>query len=61
MSLNNDEIADNVSTIVGAYIKQAKGKLSPEEEKVITAAVELLTNILQNLNDIAFCARKYNR
>lgn len=54
MSLGNDEIAANVRTILDAYLKGIKTR--PEDKVIIEAGVSLVTNLLQNINDLAFCA-----
>ena len=54
MSLGNDEIDKHVRRIVGFALKDVATK--PQDEVCIQAGVELMINLLQNINDIAYCA-----
>lgn len=54
MKLSNEGIEANVKTIVHAYLQSAK--VRPEDKPVIDASVALITNILVNLNDLAWTA-----
>lgn len=49
--MNDKDIESRVAIIVGAYLKGVKTK--PEDEAVIKAGVDLITNLLININDIA--------
>lgn len=53
MTLDNDQIAAHAKTILGDLVKGAK---LPKDIEVIEAAVALVVNLLQNINDIAYCA-----
>jgi hypothetical protein len=54
MSLGNQDIDGYVHVIVGALLRDAK--VLPKDEPTIKAATEIVVNLLQNINDIAFCA-----
>lgn len=54
MSLGNRDIEGNVMILVGAYLKGQRVK--PEDEAAIKAGVDLVVNLLQNINDIAYRA-----
>lgn len=50
--LTNDDIRQNAKTLVDAYLKGIKVK--EEDKPVIEAGVALITNLLENINDIAY-------
>lgn len=52
--MGNDEIEIAVKRIAGLILRDHHPK--PIEEECIQAGVKLITNLLQNINDIAFCA-----
>lgn len=52
MSLDNNAIDERVRRVVGMLLKDVHPK--PHEEACIQAGVELLVNLLQNVNDIAY-------
>jgi hypothetical protein len=54
MSLPNDVIDSHVRAIAAALLKDTK--VRPVDEPIIRAGVELISNLLQNINDIAYCA-----
>jgi hypothetical protein len=54
MSLPNDEIDRHVRRVFGLFLKDVATK--PQDEACIQAGVELVINLLQNINDIAYCA-----
>ncbi len=54
MALGNGDIEGNIMVLVGAYLKGQRVK--PEDEVAIKAGVALAVNLLQNINDIAYCA-----
>lgn len=54
MLLDNNMIDGHVRTIVAAYLKDSP--IKPKDEAVLKAGVELVINLLQNINDIAYCA-----
>jgi hypothetical protein len=49
--MTNDDIRVAVSVIVAKIVKV--GKIPTQDKPVLDAAVLLITNVLQNLNDIA--------
>jgi hypothetical protein len=49
--LSNDQIKKRVDLIIEAFLKDTTVK--PKDERVIKAAAELATNLLQNINTIA--------
>lgn len=51
-SLTNVEIAERVSTLTILLVKD-HGQLKPHEEKGVAALADLITNLLQNINEIA--------
>jgi len=57
--MNNKEIDSRVRILVGAYLKD--NKIRKEDEPVIQAGMELVINILQNLNDIAWYSHAGDR
>ncbi len=57
-NLGNRDIEGYVLSIVGSYLKGVK--TTPKDEAVIKAGVALVTNLLQNINDIAYCAVEAN-
>ncbi len=57
--MNNKEIDSRVRILVGAYLKDSK--IRAEDEPVIQAGMELVINILQNLNDIAWYSHAGDR
>lgn len=50
--LNNRQIDQNVRRIAGLLLKDYHPK--PHEEECIRAGVDLVINLLQNINDIAY-------
>jgi hypothetical protein len=54
MSLDNDEIRMHVDTVTASLLKGIK--LKPEDEPVVNALRALVTNLLQNISDLAYCA-----
>lgn len=52
----NDEIEAAVKRVVGLALKDHHP--SPIEEECIQVGTKLIINLLQNINDIAFCALK---
>jgi len=54
MSLGNQDIDKHVRLIATALLKDTK--VRPVDEPLIRAGVELVINLLQNINDIAYCA-----
>jgi hypothetical protein len=54
MSLTNEEIATHTYTLFNAILKNVKMK--PEEQAAADAAFALATNLLQNINDLAYSA-----
>lgn len=56
MSLRNQDIDTHVRLLVAAFITQSGAKVRPQEERLVVAGTELVINLLQNINDIAYCA-----
>ena len=56
MSLENKDIEKCVKTLVAAYLIETKTKVASKDEAVLKAGVDLVINLLQNINDIAYCA-----
>ena len=54
MTLDNDQIEAAVRRVTGILLKDHHPK--PHEEECIQAGVSLVINLLQNINDIAYCA-----
>jgi hypothetical protein len=54
--LDNDEIATRVDFLVKTYTKSFK--MRPQDEPVLQAGVDLLVNLLQNINDLAYDANQ---
>lgn len=54
--LDNNEIATRVDFLVSEYTKGIK--MRPQDELVLRAGVDLLTNLLQNINDLAYAANQ---
>lgn len=52
--LNNNGIDSRVRIIAAAFLKDVKVK--PADEPVIQAGVELVSNLLQNISDLAYFA-----
>ena len=55
MPLTNDQIAAHVRTFAAAIMKDEL--IKPADKPAIDALVDLATNLLQNINEIAATAR----
>jgi hypothetical protein len=57
MTMGNDEIEVHVNLIVRTFIQETIDKPTTEKDKMLVAAgTRLIINVLQNLNDLAYCA-----
>jgi hypothetical protein len=56
--LTNDDIELRVKTLADAFLKSVKTK--PGDEAIVTAGVSLIVNLLQNINEIAYCMDEEN-
>lgn len=54
-NLSSQQIDEHVRTIVASYLKDVR--VRPQDEPVIKAGTELVINLLQNINDIAYYTR----
>lgn len=52
--MDNNQIKKDVDTLVRSYLLGVKMK--PEDKPVLEAGVRLVTNVLCNINDIAYAA-----
>lgn len=58
MTLSNRQIADNVNLITTALITANKPKATATELQFMQAGADLVSNLLQNLNDISLALKK---
>ena len=56
--LGNRDIEGLVLVVAGSLLKDTK--IKPGDEIAIKAVVSLVTNLLQNINDLAYCAIEAN-
>jgi hypothetical protein len=58
MGLGNIDIEGNVNALIGAWLKKSKKELTDDETVLVRAAADLVINLLQNINDIAWRSRQ---
>jgi len=58
MTLDNDQIAKNVNHVVDVILKGLVRIPGSEDEELIRAGSDLVINLLQNINTIAYCMQE---
>lgn len=58
--MTSQEIADSVNFLVEYFVATKKPRPTQQELQFVQVGVDLITNFLQNLNEIAYAATETN-